>query len=116
MHEVKISREWVKSWWQTMKRGSLVEEGRLTGEGCWFWKRKLKWLQGEGGITKEKRVESSQSSGTGGTRDPGGVIDVGRSTVNVRTLWKQQLDLQSSSSPALQPGWSHFSSRAEMET
>lgn len=44
-----------------MKRGLLVEEGRLTGEGCWFWKRKLKlqWLQGKGGITKEKRVESS---------------------------------------------------------
>lgn len=64
------------------------EEGRLTGEGCWFWKRKLKlqWLQGEGDITNEKRVESSHSSGTGGTRDPGGVIGVGRSTVNVRTL------------------------------
>ena len=46
------------------------EEGRLTGEGCWFWKRKLKlqWLQGEGDITNEKRVESSHSSGTGGTR------------------------------------------------
>lgn len=54
----------------------FVEEGRLTGEGCWFWKRKLKlqWLQGEGDITNEKRVESPHSSGTGGTRDPGGVI------------------------------------------
>lgn len=41
---------------------------------------------GRRGITNDKRVESSHSSGTGGTRDPGGVIGVGRSTVNVRTL------------------------------
>lgn len=71
-----------------MKRGSLVEEGRLTGEGCWFWKRKLKlqWLQGRRGITNDKRVESSHSSGTGGTRDPGGVIGVGREAQSMLEL------------------------------
>ena len=61
--------------WQTRKRDLLLEEGRLTYKGYLSWKRKLKlkWLQREGGVTIEKKVESSNSSGIGGTRDPGGV-------------------------------------------
>lgn len=48
-------------------------------------------------------TESSNSSRTGGTRGLGGVKGAGRSTVNVRGLKKEQLDLQSLP-PTLQPG------------
>lgn len=107
-YKVKISREWVKSWWQTRKRDLLLEEGRLTYEEYWSWKRKLKlkWLQRGGGVTIEKKVESSNSSGIGGTRDPGGVRGQKHSQC-YRSLARAAGPTELP--PALQPGWSHFS-------
>lgn len=112
-YKVKISREWVKSWWQTRKRDLLLEEGRLTYEGYWSWKRKLKlkWLQRGGGVTIEKKAASSNSSGIGGTRDPGGVREQKHSQC-YRSL--ERAAGPTELPPALQPAGATFPSRAVM--
>lgn len=76
----------MKHWCQTMKQDLLLEERRPPLEGYWSWKRqlKLKRLLREEGVPDEKRMESSSRSGTVGTRDPGEVRGVGRSTINAR--------------------------------